>query len=54
MWWNGGVRSRIRTGLDPEWPDKWLFTGYFHEFLPVIGKRTRIRCVDSITCKQIP
>ena len=51
---DGGVRSRIRTGLDPELPDKWLFTGYFHEFLPVIGKRTRIRCVDSITCKQIP
>src|SRR6266850_2923225 len=35
-------------------PDKWLFTGYFRELLPVIGKCTRIHCVDSITCKQFP
>jgi len=51
---NGGVCSQIRTGLDPELPDNWLFAGNFREFLPVIGKRTGIRCIDSITCKQIP
>jgi hypothetical protein len=48
---DGGVRSLIRTGLSP---DNWLFAGNFREFLPVIGKRTGIRCIDSITCKQIP
>jgi hypothetical protein len=26
---NGGVRSQIRTSLDAELPDKWLFTGNF-------------------------
>jgi hypothetical protein len=51
---DGGVCSQIRTGLDPELPDNWLFAGNFREFLPVIGKRTGIRCIDSITCKQIP
>ena len=51
---DGGVRSHIRTGLDPELPDKWLFTGYFRKLLPVIGKGTRISCADSITCHQIP
>ena len=35
---DGGVRSQIRTGLDPELPDKWLFTGYFRELVPVIEK----------------
>jgi hypothetical protein len=50
----GGVRSQLRTGLGPEFPDNWLFTGYFRELLPVIGKCTGIRCVDSITCKTIP
>ena len=51
---DGGVRSQLRTGLDPELPDKWLFTGYFRELLPVIAKCIGIRCVDSITCKTIP
>jgi hypothetical protein len=51
---DGGVCSQIRTGLDPELPDNWHFAGNFREFLPVIGKRTGIRCIDSITCKQIP
>ena len=50
----GGVRSPIRTGLDSELPDNWLFTGYFREMLPVIGKRDRIRCVNSMTCERIP
>ena len=51
---NGGVRSPIRTGLDPELPDKWFFTGYFRVLVPVMEKWTRIRRADSIACKQIP
>jgi hypothetical protein len=51
---NGGVRSQIRTGLDPELPNKWLFAGCFREWVPVIEKCTRIHCVDSTACKQIP
>jgi hypothetical protein len=51
---DGGVRSQLRTGLDPGLPDKWLFTGYFRELLPVIAKSTRIPYVDSKTYKQIP
>jgi hypothetical protein len=35
---DGGVRSHIRTGLEQELPDNWLFTGYFPEFGPVIEK----------------
>jgi hypothetical protein len=50
----GGVRSQIRTGLDPELPDKWPFTGYFRELLPVIGKRAGIRCGNSMACERIP
>jgi len=37
---------RLRTGLDPELPDKCLFTGYFCELVPVIETCTRIRYVD--------
>ena|SRR6266851_774169 len=51
---DGGVRSQMRTGLDPELPDKCLFTGYFCELSPVIETCTRIRYVDSMACKQIP
>ena len=51
---DGGVRSQIRTGLDPGLPDKWLFTGYFSELLPVIAKCTRIPYVNSTTYEQIP
>src|SRR5882762_4200136 len=51
---DGGVRSQMRTGLDPELPDKCLFTGYFCELVPVIETCTRIRYVDSMACKQIP
>ena len=35
---DGGVRSQLRTGLDAELPDNWLFTGYFRELVPVIEK----------------
>ena len=35
---DGGVRSHIRTGLEQELPDNWLFAGYFPEFRPVIEK----------------
>jgi hypothetical protein len=28
---DGGVCSQIRTGLDPELPDNWLFAGNFCE-----------------------
>ena len=31
----GGVRSQIRTGLDPQFPDKGGFTGNFRQKLPV-------------------
>jgi hypothetical protein len=51
---DGGGRSQVRTYLDPGLPDKWLFTGYFRELLPVIAKSTRIPYVDSKTYKQIP
>jgi hypothetical protein len=51
---DGGVRSQIRTRLDPELPDKWPFTGYFCELAPVIEKCTRIHCLDSMACKRIP
>jgi hypothetical protein len=50
----GGVRSPIRTGLDPELPDKWPFAGNFRELLPVTGKLARIRCINSMTYKRIP
>ena len=45
---DGGVRSHIRTGLEPELPDKWLFTGYFPVFGPVIEKCTRIERIFSM------
>jgi hypothetical protein len=51
---DGGVCSQIRTGLDPELPDNWLFAGNFRQMLPVIGKRARIRCVNSMICERIP
>jgi hypothetical protein len=50
---DGGVRSQIRTRLDPELPDKWHFTGYFCKLASVIEKCTRIHCLDSMACKQI-
>ena len=45
---DGGVRSHIRTGLEPESPDNCLFTGYFHEFGPVMEKCTRIGRIFSM------
>jgi len=45
---DGGVRSHIRTGLEPESPDNCLFTGYFHEFGPVMEKCTRIDRIFSM------
>src|SRR5216683_1487649 len=45
---DGGVRSHIRTGLEPELPDNCLFTGYFPEFGPVMEKCTRIDRIFSM------
>jgi hypothetical protein len=44
----GGVRSHIRTGLEPELPDNCHFTGYFPEFGPVMEKCTRIGRIFSM------
>jgi len=45
----GGVRSPMRTGLEPELPDNWLFAGYFPQFGPVIENPTSNRCSTSMT-----
>src|SRR5712664_3345620 len=44
----GGVRSHIRTGLEPELPENCPFAGYFPGFGPVMEKCTRIGRIFSM------
>jgi len=51
---DGGVRSQIRTRLDRDLPDKWLFAGYFGELVPVIENAPRISAPFQWLTGQFP